>query len=133
MGIHIFHELKKPAKPRFYNRKLPQNIHAQKVIMLDTFIGTGNRARMALQVIIDHHVPEQNICYIALECSEKGITNLAKVFPNVQFITARIDEIGNSKHWETVPVTSSLVIKYCEAAGIDIIEKDEDPMLFNQV
>merc|ERR1712157_191635 len=131
-SIHIFHESKKPAKPRFYDRQLPRNIHAQKMIMLDTFIGTGNRARMALQVIIDHHVPEQNICFITLECSEKGITNLAKVFPNVQFITAKIDKVGSDKHWETVPVTSSLVIKYCKAAGIDIIEEDEESMLFNQ-
>merc|ERR1712154_414346 len=131
-SIHIFHESKKPAKPRFYDRKLPPNIHAQKVVMLDTFIGTGNRARMALQVIIDHHVPEQNICFITLECSKIGITNLARVFPNVQFITARIDEVGNERHWETVPVTSSLVIKYCKAAGIDIIEEDEESMLFHQ-
>ncbi len=54
------------AKPRFYDRKLPKDIRKQKVIMVDAFIGTGNRARMALQVIIDHHVPEQNICYISL-------------------------------------------------------------------
>jgi len=131
-SIHIFHESKKMAKPRFYDRRLPRDIHTQKVILLDTFIGTGNRARMALQVIIDHHVPEQNICFITLECSQRGITNLAKVFPNVQFITARIDEIGTGNYWETVPVTSSLVMKYCKAAGIDIIEEDEESILFHQ-
>jgi len=131
-SIHIFHESKMPAKPRFYDRKLPRDIHSQKVILLDTFIGTGNRARMALQVIIDHHVPEQNICFITLECSQVGITNLAKVFPNVQFITARIDEIGTGNYWETVPVTSSLVMKYCKAAGIDIIEEDEESILFHK-
>ena len=32
--IHIFHESKKPAKPRFYDRQLPLNIHEQKVIMV---------------------------------------------------------------------------------------------------
>merc|ERR1719410_503022 len=130
--IHIFHESKKPAKPRFYDRQLPLNIHEQKVIMVDAFIGTGNRARMAIQVIIDHHVPQQNICFITLEASSRGITNLAKVFPNVQFITARIDEIGTGNYWETVPVTSSLVMKYCKAAGIDIIEEDEESILFHQ-
>eukprot|EP00483_Globobulimina_turgida_P001029 UN01031 len=120
-SIHIFHESKKSAKPRFYDRKLPSDISKQRVIMVDAFIGTGNRARMALQVIIDHHVPQQNICYIALLASQDGIINLAKVFPNVQFITASIDQIGSDNDTssdETVPVTSSLVLKYCQAAGI---------------
>jgi len=125
-SIHIFHESKKPAKPRFYDRQLPLNIHEQKVIMVDAFIGTGNRARMAIQVIIDHHVPQHNICFIALESSARGIVNLAKVFPNVQFITARIGQIQNDKHWETVPETSSLVIKYCKAAGIEIVDDESE-------
>eukprot|EP00483_Globobulimina_turgida_P002579 UN02583 len=129
-SIHIFHESSKPAKPRFYDRKLPSDISTQKVIMVDAFIGTGNRARMALQVIIDHHVPPQNICFISLIASQDGIVNLAKVFPNVQFITASIEHVGsdNDKHWETAPVTSSLVLKYCEAAGIDIVEQECDSL-----
>ena len=130
-SIHIFHESHKPSKPRFYDRKLPPNIQNQKVILVDTFIGTGNRARMALQVIIDHHVPEENICFISLVSSQNGLYNLAKVFPNVQFITTKIDQIGKSQHWETVPVTSSLVIKYCKAAGIDIIEDDSASLTMN--
>jgi len=133
-SIHIFHESKKPAKPRFYDRQLPLNIIDQKVIMVDAFIGTGNRARMAIQVILDHHVPQQNICYITLESSARGIINLAKVFPNVQFITARIGKRKNDKHWETVPETSSLVIKYCKAAGIDIVDDEtEAPSPTNNV
>lgn len=125
-SIHIFHESKKPAKPRFYDRKLPPNISEQKVIMVDAFIGTGNRARMALQVLVDHHVPQQNICFITLESSKEGIVHLARVFPNVMFITARVGCIGHQEqHWEMVPETSSLVIKYCQAAGIDVVEQDE--------
>jgi len=125
-SIHIFHESKKPAKPRFYDRQLPLNIHEMKVIMVDAFIGTGNRARMAIQVVIDHHVPQQNICFIALESSSRGIINLAKVFPSVQFVTARIGQSQNDKHWETVPETSSLVIKYCKAAGIEIVDEESE-------
>jgi len=124
-SIHIFHESKKPAKPRFYDRKLPPNISEQKVIMVDAFIGTGNRARMALQVLVDHHVPQQNICFITLESSTEGIVHLARVFPNVLFITARVGHIGHQEqHWEMVPETSSLVIKYCKAAGIDVVEQE---------
>jgi len=124
-SIHIFHESKKPAKPRFYDRKLPPNISEQKVIMVDAFIGTGNRARMALQVLIDHHVPQQNICFITLESSTEGIVHLARVFPNVLFVTARVGHIGHQEqHWEMVPETSSLVIKYCKAAGIDVVESE---------
>jgi len=124
-SIHIFHESHKPSKPRFYDRKLPPNISDQKVILVDAFIGTGNRARMALQVIIDHHVPEENICFISLVSTKSGIVNLARVFPNVQFITGRINEkTGRETHWETTPVTSELVIRYCKAAGIDIVEDD---------
>jgi len=123
-SIHIFHESKKPAKPRFYDRKLPPNISGQKVIMVDAFIGTGNRARMALQVLIDHHVPQQNICFITLESSTEGIVHLARVFPNVLFVTARVGHIGHQEqHWEMVPETSSLVIKYCKAAGIDVVDQ----------
>jgi len=123
-SIHIFHESKKPAKPRFYDRQLPLNIHEQKVIMVDAFIGTGNRARMAIQVVIDHHVPQQNICFITLESTARGIINLAKVFPNVQFITARMGHSENDKHLSRHECASSLVIRYCEAAGIDIVEEE---------
>merc|ERR1719397_1786183 len=94
--------------------------------MVDAFVGTGNRARMAIQVIIDHHVPQQNICFITLESSARGIINLAKVFPNVQFITGRIGHSKKDSHWETLPETSSLVIKYCKAAGIDIVDDESE-------
>ena len=43
-----------------------------------------------------------------------------------QFITARIGHRKNNKHWETVPETSSLVIKYCKAAGIDILDDESE-------
>ena len=43
----------------------------------------------------------------------------------IQFISAKIDNNDKEQHWETVPVTSSLVIKYCQAAEINIIEDDD--------
>jgi len=128
-SMHIFHESHKPSKPRFYDRQLPPNIAQQKVVVVDAFIGTGNRARMALQVIIDHHVPPSNICFVSLVASHAGIVNLARVFPECQFITALIQSNNNNgmkHHWETRPVTSELTLRFCKAAGIDIVKDDSN-------
>ena len=69
---------------------------------MDAFIGTGNRARMAIQVIIDHHVPQHNICYITLESSARGIINLAKVFPNVQVLDYSLICIEPPTGWMSI-------------------------------
>ncbi len=80
-NIHI--QSATPHAPRYYHRELPMNIasHKNKVLVVDTLVGTGNRARMALHVLLDHHVKEENICFVCLVSSYSGIQSLARFFP----------------------------------------------------
>ena len=46
-------------------------------------VGTGNRATMAIRVLLDHYVCEKNIYFVCFVCSKLGITNIARLYPKI--------------------------------------------------
>ncbi|ETO12274.1 hypothetical protein RFI_25105 [Reticulomyxa filosa] len=136
--IHIINAKSDPNNPRFYFRKLPFQIAQKGVILADSLIGTGNRARMALHVLLDHHVKESNICFICLIASRIGLISLARFFPKATvffvfvcsfvffkflfFVCGAILEEMDNKNWVDVPGIRNLVSRYCKAAQISFVE-----------
>jgi uridine kinase len=47
---------------------------------------------MAIRILLDHGVPEENITFITILASARGLNALAHVFPKVKVIAAAIDE-----------------------------------------
>jgi uridine kinase len=52
--------------------RLPSDIHKSIVLLLDVTIATGAAAIMAIRVLLDHHVEEQNIIIVSLITTVQG-------------------------------------------------------------
>lgn len=47
---------------------------------------------MAIRILLDHGVPQENITFITILASARGLHALARVFPKVKVIAAGLDE-----------------------------------------
>ena len=53
--------------------RLPKDIKENFVMVLDATVATGAAAMMAIRVLLDHDVPEENIMLLSLIMAESGI------------------------------------------------------------
>jgi uridine kinase len=56
--------------------RLPKDIKDYKVILMDATVATGAAAMMAIRVLLDHDVPEENILIVSLLMAEIGKQDL---------------------------------------------------------
>ena len=52
---------------------------------------------MAIRVLVDHDVPEENITLVSLLMAVSGIHTIAYAFKNVQMVTSEVDPSFNAK------------------------------------
>ena len=52
--------------------RLPRDIKTMHVLLMDATMATGAAAMMAIRVLLDHDVPEQNIMLLSLIMAEAG-------------------------------------------------------------
>ena len=57
---------------QLYYLRLPKDIKDYKVILMDATVATGAAAMMAIRVLLDHDVPEENILIVSLLMAEIG-------------------------------------------------------------
>lgn len=122
--INLYQENDESSQPLFNERDFPPNIQHQKVFIMDAFVSTGNRARMAIQVLLDHHCQCLNICFLCLIAKEEGVQYLIDMFPNVTFVIGFMVD-GSFE----MPSSKSLILRFCKAADIDIIVEEEEDLL----
>lgn len=67
------------------------------VIILDPMLATGNSAQDSVKNFISKGVLEKNIAFMSLISSPIGVERLSKNFPQVNIITACLDESLNDK------------------------------------
>jgi len=80
------------GEPQLHYCKLPPHISSSWVLLGDAICATGSAAMMAIRVLLDHGVPESRILYLAALCAPQGVAALARAFPTVRIITAKIDK-----------------------------------------
>jgi len=62
------------------------------VFLLDTQIGTGAAALMAIRVLLDHGVREDHIIFLTFLISQKGGPNvIMHAFPQIRIVTSAVD------------------------------------------
>ncbi|KZO96697.1 armadillo/beta-catenin/plakoglobin [Calocera viscosa TUFC12733] len=67
------------------------------VFLLDTQIGTGAAALMAIRVLLDHGVQEGKIIFLTFLVSQQGGPNvLRRAFPQVRIVTSAVDDVLQS-------------------------------------
>ncbi|CAG0880608.1 unnamed protein product [Darwinula stevensoni] len=89
----------KTGEPELYYFKLPKNIKDYHVILMDATVATGAAAIMAIRVLLDHDVPEENIMLLSLLMAEIGVHSIAYAFPKVKIVTTAVDKEVNEKFY----------------------------------
>lgn len=85
------------GEPELYYLRLPKDIKDYQVILMDATVATGAAAMMAIRVLLDHDVPEENINLVSLLMAESGVYTIAYAFPNVKIVTSAVDPEINDK------------------------------------
>lgn len=99
MGKILIQTNEKTMEPELYYLRLPKNIHLYKILLMDATVGTGAAAMMAIRILLDHDVLEENILLLSLLMAETGAHSLAYAFPKVQMLTTMVDRhIDESFH-----------------------------------
>ncbi|KAL5290943.1 UCKL1 family protein [Megaselia abdita] len=86
-------------EPELYYLRLPKDIKDYKVILMDATVATGAAAMMAIRVLLDHDVPEENIILSSLLMAEIGVHSIAYAFPRVKIVTSALDPEINEKFY----------------------------------
>lgn len=87
------------GEPELYYLRLPKDIRDYKVILMDATVATGAAAMMAIRVLLDHEVPEENIFIVSLLMAESGVHTIAYAFPKVKIVTSAVDPEVNEKFY----------------------------------
>ncbi|MDD3420159.1 MAG: uracil phosphoribosyltransferase [Candidatus Gastranaerophilales bacterium] len=97
IGLYRDHQTLQPVW--YYNKlpkefKNPQNTY---VYILDPMLATGGSAIEAIKLYTSKNIPHENIRFICLLSSPEGITHVQNHFPEIQLVTAWIDEKLNNQ------------------------------------
>ncbi|KAI0250570.1 uracil phosphoribosyltransferase-domain-containing protein [Lactifluus subvellereus] len=85
------------TRPKLFYSKLPQDIAQRYVLLLDPMLATGGSAMKAVEVIMEHGVPEDRIIFINLISSPEGLKTFTTRYPALKVVTGWIDEGLNER------------------------------------
>ncbi|CDW99318.1 hypothetical protein [Sporisorium scitamineum] len=121
LGSLLIQSNEEDGEPHLYDVSLPSFIRRREtaekswVFLLDAQIGTGAAAFMAIRVLLDHSVPEDQIVFLTLLASSQGgVHALNRAFPRVRIVVAGVDP-GLQKlriPWQTSATGSSSAGRY---------------------
>ncbi|KAI2800933.1 hypothetical protein RDWZM_003984 [Blomia tropicalis] len=86
-------------EPELYYLRLPKDIKDYQIILMDATVASGAAAMMAIRILLDHEVPEENIMLCSLLMAVSGIHTIAYAFPKVLMITTEVDPEVNDKFY----------------------------------
>ncbi|MGN1125193.1 MAG: uracil phosphoribosyltransferase [Candidatus Gastranaerophilaceae bacterium] len=90
----------KTLKPVWYYNKVPMeapNPENFYIYITDPMLATGNSLIEAIRLYADKKIPMSHIKCICIMAAPEGIENIQKVFPEVEIITAAVDDGINEK------------------------------------
>jgi len=103
-----------------------------EIVLYDAFVGSGNRARMALQVLLDHRYQQSKITFVCLLTSRNGIAYLANLFPEVKFVTCSILDKLDNEHWTQQSTIGTIIKEYCQHSDLQKTkQRKEKKILIN--
>ena len=110
--------------------KLPSTIANKVVFLMDPMIGTGATALMAIRVLLDHYVKEENIYFLTLIATPTGIHNIAYAYPNVKIVTTTTEDRVNDQYF-ILPGVGNFGDRYYGTEGDedDFEEEEEENIL----
>jgi uridine kinase len=85
------------GEPELYYLRLPRDIADYRIILMDATVATGAAAMMAIRILLDHDVPEENIMLLSLLMAQSGVHSIAYAYPKVKLVTTAVDPEINDK------------------------------------
>lgn len=92
IGRLLIQSNSRTGEPELHFLKLPPTIHDHRVLLLDPQVASGAGAIMAIQVLKDHGVREENIVLVTYLSSIVGLRRITKVFPRSMIVTGCVKE-----------------------------------------
>ena len=99
VGKILIQTSRSTGEPELYYLRLPKDIKHHRVMLMDATVATGAAAMMAIRVLLDHEVPEENINLVSLLMAESGVHTIAYAFPKVKIVTTAVDKAINDKFY----------------------------------
>lgn len=127
MGKILIQTNEKTMEPELFYLRLPKNIHQYKILLMDATVATGAAAMMAIRVLLDHDVVEENILLLSLLMAGTGVHSLAYAFPKVALLTTAVDPHINELYY-VIPGMGNFGDRYygTEAAAAYYDSANED-------
>ena len=75
------------------------DIKDYRIILMDATVASGAAAMMAIRVLLDHEVPEENISLVSMLMAVSGVHTIAYAFPKVKIVTTAVDPEINEKFY----------------------------------
>lgn len=97
LGKILIQTSRQTGEPELIYLRLPRDIKNYQVILMDATVATGAAAIMAIRVLLDHDVPEENIFFCSLLMATTGVHSVAYAFPKIQIVTSHVDPEVNEK------------------------------------
>ncbi|WVN86166.1 uridine kinase [Cryptococcus depauperatus CBS 7841] len=85
------------GEPLLLKSDLPHCIRSRKTsgavrcLLLDSQMGTGAAAMMAIRVLLDHGIPQEHIVFLTYLISRPASHSVLRAFPRIHIVTAAID------------------------------------------
>uniref|UniRef100_A0AC35TZI9 Uridine kinase n=1 Tax=Rhabditophanes sp. KR3021 TaxID=114890 RepID=A0AC35TZI9_9BILA len=112
-------------EPELYYLRIPRKIQNYKVLLLDATVATGSAAIMAIRVLLDHDVKEQDIVLCSLIMSEPGAHAIAYAFPKVKLITGAVDKTINDL-CHVIPGIGNFGDRYFGTDSINLMNSEDE-------
>ena len=90
----------KTLKPVWYYNKVPMDAPNPEnfyIYITDPMLATGNSLIEAIKLYADKGIPIDNIKVICIIAAPQGIENIQKHYPDIEIITAAVDDHLNEK------------------------------------
>ncbi|KAI1312370.1 uridine kinase [Xylaria venustula] len=79
------------GEPELHYLKLPKDISEhESVLLLDSQMSSGGSGLMAVQVLVDHGVPQDRIVFATYSAGRVGLHRLTKVFPEISVVVGNM-------------------------------------------
>ncbi|TKR62375.1 hypothetical protein L596_026350 [Steinernema carpocapsae] len=95
---------------------------------MDATVATGAAAMMAIRILLDHDVKEENIHLLSLLMAESGVHSLAYAFPKVKLLTTAVDPHIND-NFHIIPGIGNFGDRYF---GTDPLSDFSDDEMFDE-
>lgn len=92
MGKLLIQRNEETSLPVHLYSKLPAGIAEQSVLILEPMLATGGSAIKAIDVLKEKGVCEEDIVFVNLVASKKGLETIMQRFPRLRLVTAAVDE-----------------------------------------